>query len=92
MMEHQKFAGIYYFQLFNYIYSELRLRRDQLFEKFTNASNDYLLVEEDFKKYMEFLYGFVYEIGKTEDGKLKDSKLRHLIKFTWGHSMLGMDG
>uniref|UniRef100_A0A0K0EIT9 BRO1 domain-containing protein n=1 Tax=Strongyloides stercoralis TaxID=6248 RepID=A0A0K0EIT9_STRER len=74
------------------ICSELRLRRDQLFEKFTNASNDYTLIEEDFKKYMEFLYGFIYEIGKSEDGKIKDSKLRYLIKFTWGHSMLGMDG
>uniref|UniRef100_A0A0N5CH64 BRO1 domain-containing protein n=1 Tax=Strongyloides papillosus TaxID=174720 RepID=A0A0N5CH64_STREA len=73
------------------ICSELRLRRDQLFEKFANASNDYQLVEEDFKRYMEFLYGFIYEIGQSNDGKLKDSKLRHLIKYTWGHTMLGVD-
>uniref|UniRef100_A0A0N4ZM32 BRO1 domain-containing protein n=1 Tax=Parastrongyloides trichosuri TaxID=131310 RepID=A0A0N4ZM32_PARTI len=76
------------------ICSELRLRRDQLFDKFSDASNNVDSVEEDFKKYMQFLYGFIYEISPENNnstGKMKDSKLRHLIKFTWTHTMLGTD-
>uniref|UniRef100_A0AC35UFQ8 BRO1 domain-containing protein n=1 Tax=Rhabditophanes sp. KR3021 TaxID=114890 RepID=A0AC35UFQ8_9BILA len=68
---------------------ELRLRRDQFLEKLRNASNNCGEVENDFDKYMKCMYGFVVE--PTDETKKKDSKLRHLVKFTWGHTMLGTE-
>ncbi|MFH4979346.1 hypothetical protein AB6A40_006055 [Gnathostoma spinigerum] len=68
------------------ICSELKVRRERLLRNFTNASSDLALMDEEFTKYMELLYGFLFCFGDTSDA---ESKLCSLIVFKWSSSMLG---
>uniref|UniRef100_A0A914YPZ6 BRO1 domain-containing protein n=1 Tax=Panagrolaimus superbus TaxID=310955 RepID=A0A914YPZ6_9BILA len=71
------------------ICGELRLRRDKFLKHLESASSDLEQVETEFNQYLSLLYGFLFDI--TADGD-KESKLRYLLRPTWGNSMIEKDG
>ncbi|EPB79425.1 BRO1 domain-containing protein BROX-like family protein [Ancylostoma ceylanicum] len=74
------------------ICSELRLRREKLLELFRNAGNDLAEVDKEFNDYLRLFAGFLVDIGAAAGGgdpSKADSKLIPVVRFQWGHSMLG---
>ncbi|CAJ0591410.1 unnamed protein product [Cylicocyclus nassatus] len=74
------------------ICSELRLRREKLLELFRNAGNDLKDVDEKFTEYLRLFAGFLVDIGVLAAGgdpSRANSKLVPVVRYHWGHSMLG---
>ncbi|VDM29918.1 unnamed protein product [Toxocara canis] len=71
------------------ICGQLRVRRKQLLEYFSNASNDLKSVDDDFNEYLALFAGFIVPIGPSGREYGAASKLAPLLRFRWANSMTG---
>ncbi|VDL79871.1 unnamed protein product [Nippostrongylus brasiliensis] len=76
------------------ICSELRVRRERLLNLFKNAGNELAEVDKEFNDYLRIFAGFLLDVGGPsaaggDESSKGASKLAPVVRFQWGHSMLG---
>jgi hypothetical protein len=77
-----------------FVFSDLKLSRIRLLDLVRNANNTSDTVEPAFLNYLSLLYGFLWEVGTSEEGvqhigRPNPSKLRNVLIFKWTHTLLG---
>uniref|UniRef100_A0A1I7XME8 BRO1 domain-containing protein n=1 Tax=Heterorhabditis bacteriophora TaxID=37862 RepID=A0A1I7XME8_HETBA len=73
---------------------DLRLQREKVLSLFKNAGNNISEVDKEFSDYLRLFAGFLVDPMSVSDDiySSQSSKLLPLVRFKWGHSMLGPVG
>ena len=72
----------------------MKISRCRLLDLIRNANNTSDTIEPAFLSYLSLLYGFMWEVEKTDGegnqfGRPNPSKLRNVFGFKWTHTLLG---